>query len=94
MSEYEKNNQNTTDPLEERLDPTEDNPTNLRDDGSMHPTHVEKETPPGERPDSHEGTTSGEVDPRMQEAAAAFKNEHDQEDASRQSFDRPTPDRE
>lgn len=94
MSEYEKNNENTTDPLEERFDPTEDDPTNLRDDGSMHPTHVEEETPPGERPDSHEGTTPGTVDPRMAEAAAAFKSEHDEEDASRKPFDRSTPDAE
>lgn len=94
MTEYEKKNPHTSDPLEERLDPTEDDPTNLRDDSSMHPTHAEEETPIGERPDFHEGTTPGKVDPRMAEAASAFKKEHDEEDASRKPFDRPTEDTE
>lgn len=93
MTEYDKKNQHTNDPLEERIDPSSDDPTNLRDDSSMHQTNVEEETPPGERPDSHEGATPG-VDPRMAEAAAAFKSEHDEEGASRKPFDRPNEDTE
>lgn len=94
MAEYDEKNNKINDPLAERLDPTEDDPTNLRDDSSTHPTHVEEDTPLGERPDSHEGTTPGQVDPRMAEAAEAFKREHDEEDTSRKPFDRPNADTE
>ncbi|MCQ4086794.1 hypothetical protein [Saccharibacillus sp. JS10] len=81
MSEYhdEKNKKHTSDPLDGRVDPTLDEATNLRDDGTMEPRDVEKEKSVDERADMHEGNQIGQVDPRMKEAAAEFKKEHENE---------------
>ncbi|WP_172252076.1 hypothetical protein [Saccharibacillus deserti] len=71
----------THDEQEERRDhqspdPTDDETTNLRDDGSMQERKVEAETSEDERPDAHAGNVPGQVDPRMAQAAAEIKEEH------------------
>ncbi len=60
----------------ESPDPTADETTNLRDDGSMEERTIEAETPGEERPDAHVGNVPGEVDPRMAQAAADIQEDH------------------
>jgi len=76
----------TQDKQEERRDhqspdPTDDQTTNLRDDGTMQERTVEAEAPADERPDAHVGNIQGQVDPRMAEAAAEIQEEHADADA-------------
>lgn len=62
-------------------DPTDDETTNLRDDGSMNERQIEADTPNNERPDAHAGNVLGEVDPRMAEAAAEIQEDQADTDA-------------
>ncbi|NGZ75971.1 hypothetical protein [Saccharibacillus alkalitolerans] len=65
------------------VDPSDDETTNLKDDGSTEERAIEADhLDEGERPDIHTGAVPGQVDPRMAEAAAQIESEHQEADMS------------
>ncbi|OWA34749.1 hypothetical protein B9G55_16210 [Saccharibacillus sp. O16] len=75
----EENKKLTTDPTKEyrEVDPTDDDTTNLKDDGSTDARNIEQENlDQNKRPDAHIGVVAGQVDERMAEAAAQIKKDH------------------
>ncbi|OWR28174.1 hypothetical protein CDO73_20045 [Saccharibacillus sp. O23] len=76
------------------VDPTDDDTTNLKDDGSTDPRSIEEEhLNQQKRPDAHVGATPGQIDERMADAAAQIREDHaDEREAEFREADRPAPD--